>query len=192
MGLKDDLSSWQPSALLRHAASSTPLVSRMLRHYGDPVLTTSVPPIVEFDTDLLELVSAAMREVMYANQGVGLAANQIGLALRLFVYDVGTGCRTIVNPEILESHGEAIDVEGCLSVQGLGCEIVRADYVKLSVVDISGAPEVIEATGFEARVFQHETDHLNGLLLLDRLDLDARELADRFLAERAGLEGGDE
>jgi len=164
----------------------------MLRHHGDLVLSTSVPPIVEFDTDLLESVSAAMCEVMYANQGVGLAANQIGLALRLFVYDIGTGCRTIVNPEILESHGETVDVEGCLSVPGLGCEIVRAEYVKLSAVDISGVPEIVEATGFEARVFQHETDHLNGLLLLDRLDPDTREMAERFLAQRVGAEGGDE
>ena len=141
----------------------------LLRYYGDSVLSTPTTPLETFDTELLESVTQAMCEVMYASNGVGLAANQIGLSSRFFVYDIGDGPQAVFNPELLERSGEVADVEGCLSVPGVAIELQRAEHVTLAATDAAGRPRVLTVSGFEARVFQHEIDHINGILISNYL-----------------------
>jgi peptide deformylase len=120
---------------------------------------------------------------MYDAPGVGLAAPQVGVEKRLFVYDVGDGPHTLVNPEIVEGDGKFTYEEGCLSVPGLSWEIVRAKRVHLTGVDLAGNDVSIEADELLARCFQHELDHLDGILLLERLDADTRKQALKTIRE---------
>jgi peptide deformylase len=115
-----------------------------------------------------------------------LAANQVGVQRRIFVYDAGDGdgARTIINPRILESDGEWVFEEGCLSIPGLSWEIVRPNAVHLVGLDLDGNEVSIEATEFEGRVFQHELDHLDGILLVERLNDDQRKDALKILRSR--------
>jgi len=121
---------------------------------------------------------------MYEAPGSGLAANQVGVQRRIFVYDVGDGPRVVINPEIVESAGEWAFEEGCLSVPGLSWEIVRPNAVHLVGFDLDGNQISIEADELEGRVFQHEIDHLNGVLLVERLDEDQRRDALKILRAR--------
>jgi peptide deformylase len=150
-----------------------------IRVVGDPVLSTPTRPVPEFDDDLRTLV-ADMFETMAAANGVGLAANQIGVDLRVFVYDCpdDQGNRfkgVVVNPTLTTSERpEGMpdpddDFEGCLSVPGETFPTGRADWAKVTGFDEQGEPVEVEGTGFFARCLQHETDHLDGLLYLDRL-----------------------
>lgn len=150
-----------------------------IRIAGDPVLHNSTREITEFDTELKTLVDD-MFETMAAARGVGLAANQIGFDLRVFVYDCpdddGVQHRgVIVNPvletsEIPETMPDPDDdFEGCLSVPGEAYPTGRARWAKVTGQDLDGQPFEVEGTGFFARCLQHETDHLNGYLYLDRL-----------------------
>ena len=116
--------------------------------------------------------------------GPGLAANQVGVQRRLFVYDIGDGPVTIINPQIVESDGEWVYDEGCLSVPGLSWDIVRPNAVHLVGLDLDGNEVSIEATELEGRVFQHELDHLDGILLVERLDEDQRKEALKILRGR--------
>jgi peptide deformylase len=125
-----------------------------------------------------------MIETMYAAPGSGLAANQVGVQRRIFVYDAGDGARTIINPRIPESDGEWSYEEGCLSIPCLSWEIVRPNAVHLVGLDLDGNEISIEATEFEGRVFQHELDHLDGILLVERLDDDQRKDALKILRSR--------
>jgi len=111
-----------------------------------------------------------MLETMYAAPGVGLAANQIGVSQRIFVYDDGNGPGVVINPQIIEKSGEYHFEEGCLSVPGHSWEIVRPNKVHLVGLDLDGNELDIEADQYLGRIFQHETDHLDGFLLIDRLD----------------------
>jgi peptide deformylase len=155
-----------------------------IRVFGDPVLKQRATEVQEVDSALVRL-AADMVETMYAAPGVGLAAPQVGVQKRLFVYDVGEGPKVIVNPRIEESDGEWVFEEGCLSVPGLSWEIVRPKQVHLVGHDLDGNDVSIEADEYLARVFQHELDHLDGTLLLDRLDADQRKEALRILRSRA-------
>ncbi|HZQ29298.1 MAG TPA: peptide deformylase [Acidimicrobiales bacterium] len=155
-----------------------------IRVYGDPVLKQRAADVTDIDGTLHKLVED-MVETMYAAPGAGLAAPQVGVQKRLFVYDAGEGPRAIVNPTIAESRGEWTYEEGCLSVPGLYWPIVRPKEVHLTGYDLDGNEISIEADEFEARVFQHELDHLDGTLLLERLDADQRKQAMRILRERA-------
>jgi peptide deformylase len=140
-----------------------------IRILGDPVLKTAGSPVEAFDS-ALALLAEDMFETMYDAPGVGLAAPQIGLSLRLFVFDDGQGLKGVVaNPEITDMHGEQIEEEGCLSIPGLYHPTPRAMRVRLHGQDLHGEPVVIEGEGLLARIFQHETDHLNGTLYIDRL-----------------------
>ncbi len=124
--------------------------------------------------------------------GLGLAANQVGVQRRLFVYDVGDGARTVINPRLVETDGEFVYDEGCLSVPGLSWEIVRPNAVHLVGLDLEGNEVSIEATEVEGRVFQHELDHLDGILLVERLDEDQRKEALKILRSRTlDLEASD-
>lgn len=155
-----------------------------IRTYGDPVLKERAREVENIDGSVANLVDS-MVETMYAAPGTGLAANQVGVQRRIFVYDVGEGARTVINPRIVESEGEWAYEEGCLSVPGLSWEIVRPNAVHLVGLDLEGNEVSIEATEFEGRVFQHELDHLDGILLVERLDEDQRKEALKILRSRA-------
>lgn len=150
-----------------------------IRIAGDPVLHNPTRKVEQFDDDLRTLVDD-MFDTMYAAEGVGLAANQIGVDLRLFVYDCpdDEGARhkgLVINPVLETSERPETmpdpddDMEGCLSVPGENFPTGRANWAKVTGVDLDGEPVEVEGTGFFARCLQHETDHLDGLLYLDRL-----------------------
>ena len=157
-----------------------------IRIFGDPVLRQRASEVEDVDGRLVRLVED-MVETMYAAPGVGLAAPQVGVERRLFVYDIGDGegPKTLVNPVITESRGEWEFEEGCLSVPGLHWTIVRPKEVHLTGFDLDGNEVSIEADEYLARVLQHELDHLDGVLLLEHLDADARKEAMRTLRQRA-------
>ncbi len=157
--------------------------SLTIRQYGDPVLKERTREVENIDGAIASLVES-MIETMYAAPGTGLAANQVGVQKRLFVYDVGDGPVTIINPQIIESDGEWIFDEGCLSVPGLSWDIVRPNAVHLVGLDLEGNEVSIEASELEGRVFQHEMDHLDGILLVERLDEDQRKEALKILRSR--------
>ena len=154
-----------------------------IRQYGDPVLKQATREVEEIDGRLAKLVDE-MIETMHEAPGVGLAANQVGIQRRLFVYDAGEGPHCVINPRLVETSGEWAYEEGCLSVPGLSWEIVRPDQVHLVGVDLDGNELSIEADTFLGRVFQHEIDHLDGILLIERLDEDQRRQARRILRSR--------
>ena len=154
-----------------------------IRQYGDPVLKQRTRDVDEIDGQVASLVDS-MLETMYAAPGTGLAANQVGVQRRIFVYDVGDGVRTIINPQIIESDGEWTYDEGCLSIPGLSWEVVRPNAVHLVGLDLDGNEVSIEATELEGRVFQHELDHLDGVLLVERLNEDQRKEAMKILRGR--------
>jgi peptide deformylase len=154
-----------------------------IRQYGDPVLKQATKDVEEIDAGLAKLVEE-MLETMYEAPGVGLAANQVGIQKRLFVYDYGDGPGAVINPRIVETSGEWPFEEGCLSVPGLHWTIVRPNRVHLVGLDIDGNELSIEAEEYQARVFQHEVDHLDGTLLLERLDEDQRREALKTLRAR--------
>ena len=149
-----------------------------VRVFGDPVLRKVATEIDDVDAKLVTLVDD-MLETMYAEPGIGLAAPQVGVGRRLFVYDVGEGPQAIVNPVISESRGEWVYEEGCLSVPGLFWEIVRPKEIHLTGYDLDGNEVSIEADELLARLFQHELDHLDGVLLIDRLEGEVRKDAMR-------------
>jgi peptide deformylase len=154
-----------------------------IRQYGDPVLKQRTSEVREIDASVAALVES-MIDTMYEAPGSGLAANQIGVMRRIFVYDVGEGPRAVINPRIVESDGEWTYDEGCLSIPGLSWEIVRPNAVHLVGLDLDGNELSLEATELEGRVFQHELDHLDGILLVERLDADQRKEAMKILRGR--------
>ena len=139
--------------------------------------------VTDIDGRLVKLADD-MVATMYDAPGMGLAAPQVGVEKRLFVYDVGEGAKAIVNPVIVEGDGEWAFDEGCLSVPGLSWEIVRPKRIHLVGHDLAGNEVSIEADEIEARCFQHELDHLDGVLLLERLDADTRKAALKTIREK--------
>ena len=156
-----------------------------IRQYGDPVLKQATRELDEIDGRVAKLVDD-MLDTMYAAPGVGLAANQVGVQRRLFVYDIGDGPQVIINPRVIETSGEWTFEEGCLSVPGLSWQIVRPNRIHLVGLDLDGNELSIEAEEYQGRVLQHEVDHLDGALLIDRLDEDQRRDARRILRARRG------
>jgi peptide deformylase len=161
-----------------------------IRTFGDPVLKRRSQEVTEIDGRL-----ARLAEDMYATlkeaHGLGLAAPQVGVGRRLFVYDVGDdGPRTMINPVIVEADGEWEHEEGCLSVPGLYFPITRAKRVLVKGFDLDGNEVSVEAEDLEAKLYQHELDHLDGRLLLELLDDDQRKKAMRELRRRAQSEQG--
>jgi peptide deformylase len=156
-----------------------------IRTLGDPVLREPSRDVEDFD-ELMVRLYEDMLETMYRAPGVGLAAPQIGLSLRFFVYDVerGNGPGAIANPVLSEMGGQTVEDEGCLSIPNLWYPTGRAELVRLDGVDLRGEPVSIRAEGLLARVFQHETDHLNGMLFVDRLSEEDRRKAMSMLRER--------
>jgi peptide deformylase len=157
-----------------------------IRLYGDPVLKQVAAPIDNIDGTVKALADA-MIESMYEVHGLGLAAPQVGVQKRLFVYDLydDEGPKVIVNPTLSGFDGEWTFDEGCLSLPGLYFPITRPKQVHLTGYDVDGNEVSIEADEILARAFQHELDHLNGTLLLEHLDKDQRKEALRELRQRA-------
>jgi peptide deformylase len=154
-----------------------------IRTYGDPVLNTPTTEVENIDAKIAALAES-MIETMHDAPGVGLAANQIGVQKRLFVYDKGDGAHVVVNPVIVETSGEWTYEEGCLSVPGLSWPIVRANEVHLTGFDLDGNEIDIQTSEYEGRIFQHECDHLDGVLLVERLSDDQKKEAKKILRKR--------
>jgi peptide deformylase len=155
-----------------------------LRTFGDPVLKTRAAPVETFDESLSRLAEE-MLITMREREGVGLAANQVGRLKRVLVAAVEDQEYVIVNPTIEETaRSTEKDLEGCLSIPGIQVEVERPTAVTISGQDASGAPLHLEASGLLARVLQHEVDHLDGVLILDRTDRQSRKDAMREMRER--------
>ena len=175
-----------PELAARRAAAMT-----FIRRYGDPVLKSKATPVSTFD-DALRSQVQRMGGLMNDALGVGLAAPQIGISQRLLVYRVGHDAPLValINPEIeWTSKGEEeIAEEGCLSIPGVGVDVERPVYVRVRAQDEYGDTRLVEASGLEARVIQHEMDHLDGVLILDRTSRDQRKEAIRTLREQERAE----
>ena len=155
-----------------------------IRTFGDPVLRSPAAEVTEIDEALARLVEG-MIQTMYDAPGVGLAAPQVGVQKRLFVYDIGEGPHVVINPVLSDYRGEWTYHEGCLSVPELWWDIERSKQVRLRGVDLDGNDLDVDADELLARVFQHEVDHLDGILLLERVSPDERKEAMGTLRQRA-------
>jgi len=145
-----------------------------IRSLGDPALREPSKPITEFGPSLHKLYDD-MVETMVAAPGVGLAAPQVGLSLRLFVFDDGeTGPMLMANPELSDPVGELLEDEGCLSIPGPYYPTPRFARIRCTGQDLEGTPYEMVGEGLLARIFQHEIDHLDGMLYIDRLDDEGR------------------
>ena len=152
--------------------------------WGDPVLETPASPVTNFDTPELRQLIDDMFETMYANKGVGLAAPQIGLSQRLAVVDASAGedpalKRVLINPTITIREGRIVDEEGCLSIPGFRENVARAALVVVKGKDMEGNDVRLEGEDLMSRVFQHEIDHLDGILFLQHLSPLKRDLIKR-------------
>ena len=149
-----------------------------IRLFGDPVLRSKASEVTRIDGSVARLCDS-MFTTMYAARGIGLAAPQVGVRKRLFVYDEPESCGrgVICNPVVTESDGTWVFEEGCLSVPGYSWEIERPRRIALTGVDLDGNEVTVEADDLFARLIQHEIDHLDGVLLTERLDPDQRRAA---------------
>ncbi len=162
-----------------------------IRVFGDPVLRTPAAPVVDFDTGLRQLV-ADLTETMFAVGGAGLAAPQIGVGLRVFTWYVDGEVGHLVNPDVTPVGEEMEEAsEGCLSIPGYRWDCRRHLHVAATGWNLHGDPVQVKGSHMLARAVQHETDHLDGVLFVDRLDPGAREaaLAEIRAAEWAGSGG---
>jgi peptide deformylase len=161
---------------------------RLVRKYGDPSLKSRALPIERFDDALREEVRR-MGQLMHDALGIGLAATQLGVMHRVLVYRVEPGApvAALVNP-VLEWSGSETEAfeEGCLSLPGVLVDVERPIHARVRAYDEHGEALTIEASGLEARVIQHEMDHLDGVLILDRTSREERKQAMRILREEAG------
>lgn len=154
-------------------------MSYKIRTYGDPVLKTQAAAVDNVDGKVIRLVDDMFDTLVDSGNGLALAAPQIGVQKRVVVWDLGDEPLAIVNPEIIESDGEWAFDEGCLSIPGLYVEMLRPKQVLVRGVSLDGEIIEIEADELEARMFQHEIDHLDGVLMFDRLEGDQRKQAMR-------------
>ena len=146
---------------------------RPILRYGEPPLHQRAAAVTSFDDQLQTLVDD-MIQTMYAAPGIGLAATQIGVALRVFVVDVSVGRNpadliVMINPAFVERDGMQLEEEGCLSIPGFNATVVRPARAVVAGLDRQERPQTIEGTGLLARAFQHEMDHLDGTVFVDRL-----------------------
>ncbi|MGZ8179735.1 peptide deformylase [Williamsia sp. SKLECPSW1] len=164
---------------------------RAIRLFGDPVLRTATPEITEFGADLHRLVDD-MLDTMDHHHGAGLAAPQVGVGARVFTYDCGGRRGHIVNPvwTALDDTTQT-GPEGCLSIPGVQAACTRSARVAVTGVDRDGAPVAMEVDGILARAVQHETDHLDGVLFLQRLSPDARRAAMRVIRDTTWFGAGE-
>ena len=149
-------------------------MAEQIRTFGDPVLKTKATPVDDIDAKARRLVDKMFGTLYETDNGLALAAPQIGVQKQVFVWDFGDDPMVIFNPEIVESDGEWVYDEGCLSIPGLYVEMVRPKRVLVRGIDRDGNSIEWEADELEARMFQHELDHLNGVLMFDRMTPDQR------------------
>jgi len=142
-----------------------------MRRYGDPVLRRRTEPVGDVTEDLRRMVDD-MIDTMYDEGGIGLAAPQVGLSLRVMVVgdERGRDPRGLLNPVIVDQSGEVTAEEGCLSIPGVYADVTRAEWVRVEARTLDGETVTLDARGLRARVLQHEIDHLDGVLFIDRLD----------------------
>ena len=145
-----------------------------IRIYGDPALRKKAAVVAKITDELKKLIKD-MFEVMRQNDGIGLAATQVGIKQRVIVTDAGEEPLAIINPEIISRRGEEIAEEGCLSFPGIRANIKRAKDVTAKGLNENGEEIMLEAMGILARVIQHEVDHLDGILIVDRMSPAERE-----------------
>jgi peptide deformylase len=146
-----------------------------IRIYPDPILKKKAQPIENIDGRVKDIADR-MAEVMYANKGIGLAAPQIGIPNQMIVVDVGEGLRAFINPEIIEGGGESLMQEGCLSLPTVEVPVNRMERILVRTWDLNGKEVSLELFGFSARVYQHEIDHLKGVLIIHHVSRLKREL----------------
>lgn len=140
-----------------------------IRRYGDPILRQKAQPVESFTPEIRKTL-ADMLETMYHQVGIGLAAPQVGVSLRIILVDDGPrGPRVLINPVIVERRGVVRGEEGCLSIPGFFGEVERSEWVRVEALDAEGLSLAFEAKGLQARVIQHEMDHLDGVLFIDHL-----------------------
>ena len=158
-----------------------------VRKYGDPALRKSAIPVGEVTPEVRKII-ADMTETMYDEVGIGLAAPQVGIALRLIVIsdEEGRGVQALLNPAIVDRSGEVTSEEGCLSIPGVFAPVARAARVTVQARSVDGEPLTIEARGLRSRVLQHEIDHLDGVLFIDRVDPMVRDRIKRKI-KKEGL-----
>ncbi len=144
------------------------MATRNILHEGDETLRKISRPISEIDKRTKTLMDD-MAETMYAAQGVGLAAPQVGVLRRVVVIDVGEGLIELVNPEIVETEGSVVEAEGCLSIPNRRCTVERPLKVKVKALNRRGKPIIVEGEGLLARALCHEIDHLDGILYIDKM-----------------------
>ena len=181
----EDVPQLDPEEAARRAAAMS-----FIRKWGDPVLKSRATPVDRFDDTLRQQVQR-MAGIMKDAIGVGLAAPQLGISQRLLVYRIGSDAPLIalVNPELeWKSDEEEIFEEGCLSIPGVAVDVERPIHVRVRAQDEHGEERVVEASGLEARVIQHEVDHLDGVLMLDRAKRQDRKEALRALREQEQAE----
>jgi peptide deformylase len=142
-----------------------------VRKYGDPVLRRRAEPVGAVTPEIRAII-VDMTETMYDEVGIGLAAPQVGISLRIIVVadDEGRNVQALLNPAVTDKGGEATAEEGCLSIPGVFAPVTRAAWVKVEAQSVDGKPVTIDARGLRARVLQHEIDHLDGVLFIDRVD----------------------
>ncbi len=141
---------------------------RQLRYENDPILRKKSRE-VEIIDDRIKVLVQDMLDTMYKEEGVGLAAPQVGILKKVVVIDVGDGPITLINPEILQKEGENIDLEGCLSIPGKSGKVCRPEKVKVEYLDLEGNKNTIIGTDILSRALCHEIDHLNGILYIDKV-----------------------
>jgi peptide deformylase len=146
-----------------------------IRIYPDPILRKKALPVKNIDGQVKEIADR-MAEAMYANKGIGLAAPQIGIPSQIIVVDLGEGLNILINPEIVEGEGESVLEEGCLSLPNIEVPVKRRDKVFIRALDLDGKGVNLELIGFPGRVYQHEIDHLNGILIIHHISRLKREL----------------
>ena len=145
-----------------------------IRNFGDPVLKENCPEVEEITPDIASLVKDLV-DTLPKPGGAGLSANQIGVVKRVFVYELEGEIEACINPRIISSSDETLeDLEGCLSLPGVGVPVERNEMVEMEYTDMEGETQRVKAEGWIARVFQHEIDHLDGKLILDRTDRECR------------------
>jgi peptide deformylase len=146
-----------------------------IRIYPDPILRKKALPLKRIDGQVKEIADR-MTEVMYVNKGIGLAAPQIGILSKIIIVDFGKGLRVLINPEMIEGEGETVMEEGCLSLPTIEVSVKRMEKVFVKGRDLQGKEVSLELFGFPGRVYQHEIDHLNGILIIHHLSRLKREL----------------
>jgi peptide deformylase len=146
-----------------------------IRIYPDPILRKKALPVKNIDGQVKKIADR-MAEAMYANKGIGLADPQIGILSQIIVVDLGEGLNILINPEVIGGEGESVLEEGCLSLPNIEVPVKRKDKVFIRAWDLDGKEMNLELIGFPSRVYQHEIDHLKGILIIHHISRLKREL----------------